>query len=220
LQSRFGQSCVPLVLNGCCGNINPWPAFTPDFVPDHRRMGRALAETTEAVIRTLCFEDVDALDWRVRHLRLPIRKVSPQALAGAEKLLAEHPAPVWSKDDPAHVRGDWMEAAMLISMELERRRSPEFDYEIQAFRIGQAAFVGLPGEPFVEGQLAIKVGSPARQTYVAHDTTDFAGYIAPRECFPHGGHEIRDEPAKWAKLEPGSLEIIVENTVELLRELF
>ena len=37
------------------------------------------------------------------------------------------------------------------------------------------------------------------------------------EC---GGHEIRKTPAKWAKLEPGSLEVIVENAVAMLKEIF
>jgi hypothetical protein len=113
-----------------------------------------------------------------------------------------------------------MDAAMLMSVILERERTPEYDYEIQVFRVGTTAFVGLPGEPFVEGQLAIKLGSPAYPTYVAHGTTDYAGYIAPRESYSRGGHEIRATPSKWAKLEAGSLEIIVENAIEVLKEVF
>jgi len=220
MQRGYGNECVPLVLNGCCGNINPWPAFRPNFVPDHRRMGKELAETAEKVIHTLSFERADTLDWRVRHVSLPLKKASPEARAEAEALLKEHPEPIWPEDSPDRVDGDWMEAAMLMSVELERERSPDYDCEIQVFRVGDMALVGLPGEPFVEGQLAIKIGSPAYPTYVAHDTTDFAGYIVPSHSYPHGGHEIRDRPAKWAKLEPGALETIVENTVDLLEEMF
>ena len=108
---------------------------------------------------------------------------------------------------------------MLMSVELERERSPELAYEIQVMRIGDIALVGLPGEPFVEGQLEIKVRSPFPYTFVAHNTTDFAGYIAPRHSYPRGGHEIRNKPAKWAKVEPGCLEKIVEEAVRLLDEI-
>jgi len=41
----YGQGCVPLILNGACGNINPWDPFNPDYKEDHYRMGCILAET-------------------------------------------------------------------------------------------------------------------------------------------------------------------------------
>ena len=112
-----------------------------------------------------------------------------------------------------------MDAAMLVSVELERRRNPHYDCEIQALRIGNTAFVGLPGEPFVEGQLEIKIGSPLYPTYVAHNCTDFAGYIAPRASYARGGHEIRQTPAKWAKLEPGALETMTDEAIGMLKEM-
>ena len=220
MQEECGETCVPLVLNGCCGNINPWPAFHADFVPDHRRMGRALAETSRHILSALTFEEEATLDARVKLVPLPLKKADSADRAAAEKLLAEHPEPRWDEDStPRRVNADWMDAAMLMSVELERERSPELAYEIQVMRIGDIALVGLPGEPFVEGQLEIKVRSPFPYTFVAHNTTDFAGYIAPRHSYPRGGHEIRNKPAKWAKVEPGCLEKIVEEAVRLLDEI-
>lgn len=220
LQRICGESCVPIVLNGCCGNINPWPPFEPNFYPDHRKMGAALSEVTERIIRTLEFSDATTLDRRVKHLALPLKQLTPEQLAACEKMLAEQPTVAWMKDDAKHATWEWMDAAMMMSVHLERERNPDFDYEIQVFRIGDTAIVGLPGEPFVEGQLAIKIGSPAYPTYVAHNTTAYAGYIAPRESYPRGGHEIRDNPAKWARLAPGALEAIVEASVGMLKDVF
>ena len=40
-------------------------------------------------------------------------------------------------------------------------RDGTFSYEIQAFHVGDLCMVGLPGESLVEGQLALKVNSPA-----------------------------------------------------------
>jgi hypothetical protein len=220
VRDRAGSACVPLVLNGCCGNINPWPVMTPDFKMDHRRMGAALTDSSWRVIEQMKFAPCDKLAWSSRVLKLPLRKASDADIAWAEQMLRDFPTPNWSKANPKVVEGDWMEAAMLVGVELERRRSADCAYEIHAFRVGDAAFVGLPGEPFSEAQLQIKLGSPAAFTQVAHCVGDYAGYIAPTAAHAHGGHEIRDRPAKWAKLEAGAHEAIVSNVIEMLRALF
>jgi len=218
MRAMCGESCVPLVLNGCCGNINPWPPFEPDFTPDHRRMGRALAQVAGRIIEQLTFGDEAALDWRVKHVPLPIREVAPKQLAAARKVLEQHPQPKWSSEKRDAVAGEWMSAAGIVSVDLMRRREPELAYEIQALRIGDTAIVGLPGEPFVEGQLAIKIGSPTYPTYVAHCTTQYVGYLPTRDAFARGGHEVAT--SYWAKLRPEALEVVVEYGVGLLKDLF
>ena len=217
MNRSFGDSCTPLVLNGCCGNINPWPPFDPDYDEDHNRMGSILAETTRKVIDSMEFKDGLPLDWRLRRLRLPIREIEPELLTECEKILSETPQPKLRQDDPRRVEWDWMRAASIYSVHLHRQREAELEYEIQAFRIGDAAFVGLPGEPFVEGQLRIKIASPASRTYIAHCTSQYVGYLPIQEAFPRGGHEV--ETRYWAKLEPEALDMVVEGTIGLLQEL-
>jgi len=218
IRSVHGQSCVPLVINGCCGNINPWPPFEADFVPDHRRMGRQLTETACRVIDRMMFSEVDTLDWRIREAPLAIREIAPEALDAAQKTLAQHPQPKWSGDRPTQVAGDWMSAALTMSVHLMRRREPVLPYEIQVLRIGDTAILGLPGEPFVEGQLRIKIGSPTYPTYIAHCTTQYVGYIPTREAFQRGGHEVNT--SYWSKLEPQALDVIVDNGIAVLSEVF
>lgn len=215
LRKNHGSSLVPLVVNGCCGNINPWPPFAPDFKPDHRRMGNALAEMSEKIIGTLAFADQSALDWRRAYVNLPVRTVDAAELREAEEFLAKYPDPPWSKENPRRVDWNWSRAAWLKSIELLRRRSPYIAYEVQAFRVGDTAFVGLPGEPFVEGQLAIKIGSPAYPTYVVHCCTQYMGYLPTREAYAHEGHE-----PFFCKVAPGSLEQVVETVIGMLKELF
>ena len=77
----------------------------------------------------------------------------------------------------------WYRAAMLVSVDLQRQREKHIDYEIQVLRIGNAVIVGLPGEPFVEGQLAIKQASPATRTIVAHCANQYVGYIPTQRAF-------------------------------------
>ncbi|MFH1567078.1 MAG: hypothetical protein ABIL09_03695 [Gemmatimonadota bacterium] len=218
LRERLGMARLPVVLNGCCGNLNPWPAFEPDFHPDHRRMGAILAERAEAVARQLRYGPVERLDWRCRRVPLHLKSADPERLAAAAAMLAEHPQPLWSAERPGTIHPDWFRAASVMSVELMRRRGPDLAYEIQAFRLGDTAVVGLPGEPFVEGQLAIKLASPAAQTFVAHAATEYVGYLPTRAAHARGGHEV--DFSYWAKLAPEALDRVVEETTVLLRELF
>jgi hypothetical protein len=55
--------------------------------------------------------------------------------------------------------------------------NPNWDYEIQAFRIGDFALVALDGTVFVEAQLRLKMESPAARTFVANMSNGYAGYV-------------------------------------------
>lgn len=220
MQAAYGASCVPLVLNGCCGNINPWDPFDPDFVIDHQRMGAALTELACKVVRRMSFTESRALDWRVQRVPLQYREIPGERLAEVEKILSESPQPRWREDDRSRVDPQWFLAASTKSIEYCRRRSPDFLYEVQVLRIGDTALVALPGEPFVEGQLALKIASPADSTFVAHCTSHYVGYLPTREACSRGGHEANPECTYWAKLAPGSLETVVEKAVALVREVF
>lgn len=218
LKKMYGTTSVPLVLNGCCGNINPWPPFDPHYVEDHRLMGKTLAETTEKIIETLSFGTVEQLDWRTQSIKLPIREVDPAALAEARQFLSAHPVPIWEDEAQTQVDRRWMRAAGLVSVDLIRQREQMFDYEIQVFRIGKTAFVGLPGEPFVEGQLRIKLASPTYPTYVVHCTTQYVGYLPTKEGYARGGHE--GTTSYWSKLGPEALDMVVDKAIAMLHEIF
>lgn len=218
MQAAFGKTCIPLVLNGCCGNINPWDPFNPDYKNDHKLMGRALAAVAGRVIESLRWEDEPALDWRLRRVSIPIREVEPDLLEESRRMLEQHPQPLCSEKDPSRVDWAWMKAASVWSVHLMRQRSPALDYEIQVFRVGRSAIVGLPGEPFVEGQIRIKMASPALLTLVAHCTSQYVGYIPVREAIARGGHEC--ETKYWAKLGPDALDLVVDAAGRLLQEVF
>jgi len=220
VEALLGGGCTALVLNGCCGNTNPWPAFAPDFIPDHRRMGRELTRSVKATVPGFRFEKPTVLGWKVHHLPLPLKRAGAKDRTWAEQKLKDHPGVQWQQQNPKQAEWEWMDAAMLMSVELERERNPDYDYEIQAFRVGDATLIGLPGEPFAEGQLAIKQASPAATTFIGHCANDYAGYIAPIASYARGGHEIRERPAKWTRLEAGALERIVDETGRTLKELF
>ena len=220
MQRAYGPGCLPLVLNGACGNVNPWDPFDPEFVPDHRRMGAELARTSCEAVPSIRFADIDRLEYRSRLLSLEYRTVPPERQAEVERVLHASPGPSYRSDHPDWVTWEWFSAASTRSIEYCRRRMPAFQYELQVVRLGDAALVFLPGEPFTEGQLAIKLRSPAPFTQVVHMTSHYVGYIPPKTAYEGYGHEANREHTYWAKLAPGSLEQIVDAAVETVQELF
>jgi len=88
---------------------------------------------------------------------------------------------------------------------------------IGAARIGDAAFVFLPGEPFVEIGLAIREASPFAFTAVVGYADDYIGYIPTDRAFAGGGYEIG--PGRWSRLASGSEPIVRQAGIELLRSL-
>lgn len=222
LTARHGG--VGLVVNGCCGNINPWPAYTPDFVPDHSRMGRELARTSEEALGWVQFSDRVPVDHRITEIGLPLRDPDPAELHEAKDRIAREPHPPGVETGTVDA---WYRAASMVSFDLLRKRLAKTSgegmqvtepYEVQALRIGDIALVGLPGEPFVEGQLRLKIESPAYPTYVAHCTSHYAGYLPTPEAFPRGGHEANT--SWWSRHTAESLDLAVDAAGKLLREIF
>lgn len=216
---RTNVECVPLVLNGACGNINPWHPFNPDFVPDHHRMGAALADITDKILKQMQYASGGVVDYICRTVSLPYRDIPPQRSAEVQRILSENPRSP-RRNDNGEVDPAWFRAASTRCVEIDKQRSPKFDYEIQVFRIGDLAIIGLPGEPFVEGQLAIKVKSPARYVQVAHMTSHYIGYLPTRDAAARDGHETNSDVTYWAKLAPGALETVVEAAREMIDQLF
>lgn len=218
VRCNLGYDCVPIVLNGPCGNVNPWNAYDPHYRNDHRLMGRGLAETTATVLENMQFSSVGFLGWHVSRVPIPVREVDPDRLAWARAILDASPTPKWADEARSAVDWDWMIAASVYGVHLLRERQGSVDYEIQVLRMGDTALVGLPGEPFAELGLAIKMASPARRTYVVHCTSHYVGYIPTPQAFARGGHEC--ETRYWAKLVPEAYDIILSSAVTTLNQVF
>ena len=108
-----------------------------------------------------------------------------------------------------------MFALRWLDLEQQLEAQPDHAYEIQVFPIGDLAVVGWPGEPFVEAQLEVKRGSPAKYVVLGHLCNGEPGYLPTRRAFKAGGYETR-----WTSLPEGALETVTERTVEMVRKLF
>jgi hypothetical protein len=88
---------------------------------------------------------------------------------------------------------------------------------LQAIRIGDVYFVGVPAEFFTKLGIEIKRRSPHRYTYVFGLTNDYIGYVPDRDAFKLGGYQT------WTGLHsfvaPGTGEAIVDEAVNMLKTL-
>jgi hypothetical protein len=218
MQQVYGHGVVPLVINGCCGNIHHRNHLDPHQVDDYRQMGQILTETSHEVLKGMTYRDDVQLDWRSKVIPIPLREPAPAEIESARAMLAQYPGPRWTDESHTRVDWDWYFAVALMDHVDLRKRKPTFDCQIQAFRIGDAAIVGIPGEPFVEGQLQIKLESPAYPTYVAHHCNVLTGYIPTRRAFEGGGYESTSFCS--ARLAPDALDQIAHGAGHLLKELF
>jgi len=90
-----------------------------------------------------------------------------------------------------------------------------FDAEVQAIALGdELAWVGLPGEMFVELGLALKAASPFRYTMIHTLANGSIGYVPNLRAYPEGAYE-----AAATRCAPGSGERLIEAATRLLIKL-
>jgi hypothetical protein len=101
-------------------------------------------------------------------------------------------------------------------MAVSARGQKPIEAEVQVIALGdQLAWVGLPGEVFVELGLAIKRASPFPLTIVVELANDDIGYVPNREAYPQGAYE----PVS-ARVAQGAGEMLIDSAVRLLTDLF
>jgi hypothetical protein len=93
------------------------------------------------------------------------------------------------------------------------RRS--FAVEMQAIRIGDAALIGVPLEPFCRIGIKVREGSPFKVTQFAGYTNGWDGYVPTEDAYAFGGYET-----EWATpYAPQAAEFLIGEAGELLTEL-
>jgi len=214
----LGPACIPLVLNGACGNVHTRNYLDPAQDDDYREIGRKLTETTARILQQLHPVEDTTLHWAARKVLLPLRSPSADEIAAADALLTAHPVPQWLDDAHSQVSWDWVYAASQLDLAQQCARHADYEYEIRLLQLGPIALLTFMGEPFVEAQLEIKRTSPAAWTFVAHMCGGIVSYLPTRHAYAAGGYETRI--SNWSRFQAGALEQITEEAKLLLLEIF
>lgn len=228
---QYGNNCIPLVINGCCGNINTTsPLNHKGWTQTDEQLAGYLMESTTAALDQAIWHSASKAAAVSHIISLPFASltdiVGRDSLEAAQQLIEREPAPRWVDETKSKVDIEWLFALYLTDMH-ERLQGHAYPYEVQVFRIGALALPGLIGEPFVEGQLKLKRKSPAAHTFVAHMCNGWAGYIPPRESHSRKHYLFRNlkgEPvrrgANFYSFPDYALDRIVDTSLNLLNTLF
>ena len=175
----YGPQAVTLVLNGCCGDINHHHWEPKRIVSKGQlrtdQMGRAMAGLAINAVEIGEPTENAAIDGRLRRPLIPWYTRDEAMRAEVEGLRAQpEPSP---KD------------AMIIDRFDEwPNDGQKAEVTVQAIRLGDLIFIGLPGEIFVKWGLEIKRWSPAKYTFVAELANDWFGYIPTTDQAHRGAY--------------------------------
>jgi len=101
----------------------------------------------------------------------------------------------------------------------------EAEAELAALALGRdIAFVFVPGDPFVEIQLALRAASPFPNTFVIGYASGWVGYVPMEKDFEYGGYGVDKYPfdlpeISRTRLPRGAGDRIRDRAIELLRGL-
>jgi neutral ceramidase len=245
-----GADC--LFLQGCAGNVVPLECLHEYAGPEvdfgHRLALAALTARSEAKTKRYRLERTEyrsavplaryrwidsgpiegCVDFAVKAVELPldphpsrdeIRRVREQLESRVEELKSEGAGP--ERWNPVDIHAHW---ARNTESQIEDRSAPaSIPTIVQVLRVGHAAIVGLPGEPFNEIGSRIKSASPAEFTITCGYSNDAVGYIPTSEEFPFGGYEVEINHRHYGNPSPisvGADLILQESAAELLARLF
>lgn len=178
-----------------------------------RFVGRAVAGTVLQVYDKVHYIDVDSIDIIKKTVSVSANVPTPEQLPLAKKYKELHES---GRDDEIPYTAMQLttvvaEALRMCGME----NSPkEIELDITGVRIGDVAFVGLPGEPFTEIGVEIKKAEGYRMIMPCGLTNDYAGYFPVKEAFDEGGYEARTSRYKGDVAEK-----IIEGGKAVLKEL-
>lgn len=201
LDERLGTHIPLLYAPGASGNTNYFD-FNKPYGLD--KATNELASAIIATYREACTLPVVTLGSRKAELYLAQRDFSRY----------------WWQHDIEQKLPHWREygAVEVARFRAEAEQIATYQTDLVVQRIGDVAFVGLPGEMFVEFGLMIKERSPFRHTAVAIYANDYAGYVTTRQAYAGGSYEVW--PALNARVGREGGYLIVDKTVELLHELY
>ena len=176
-----------LVTNGCSGDINNIN-FRERNPP---RPGGGPWAQARHVARVVAAEATKVWEQALRHEEAPVAAASAEITierrsTPQEQLAKDREVAGKSQAESGLPLTEWQFARERVMVE---ELPPTLDTVVTAARIGDAAWVGLPGEIFCAFGLAIKENSPFEQTMPVGLANDYVGYVCTPEAIEEGGYE-------------------------------
>ena len=208
-----GDDFITAFTIGTAGDINHINVESAAAQKGHGEATRIGTRLSAEVLRTfdkLEPADDGALQISSKMIDLPLAAITPEEVAASKAVMEKIAAGV----KPAPPFRDQVQAFKVA--DVSDRLGKPLAVEVQVITLGNdLAWVSLPGEIFVGLGLAIKDGSPFRQTMIAELANGSIGYVPNKVAYPQGNYEVIS-----ARCAAGSGEMLVDSAVAQLRERF
>ncbi len=190
-----------LFLDGASGNITTIDPARGGTDVTKEVAGRELADDVTGVLEEMCFGGEADLGSRSRTIRLPFRKVTQEEIEGkargAQRFID---SAIYDREMPRL---------------LERiRRMGTQPAEVQAIRISNYAYVGIPAEYFAQLGLRIKEECHPIHALVVGQANGMVGYVPHGAAFLRGGYETTLSSS--SRLAPEAGDMLADCAIELI----
>jgi hypothetical protein len=180
-----GRDFLPLFFNGCCGNVTQvdYRVGFPDTYQECQRIGYILGVSAMEAMRNA--EPVSSDKIVISKEMVPVKRISisDEQLEWAKGIMKKV-----EKEGMPPIQADGLPDAVYAKDWIEMRKTQDQvdSLEVMVVRIGDVAFVGLPGEMFNEFGVDIKTQSPCKNTIVTGLTNDCRDYFPTKVSFTQG----------------------------------
>ncbi|MHB8654835.1 MAG: hypothetical protein ACYDA9_13255 [Terriglobia bacterium] len=208
--ARFkGPDMLTIFTIGAAGDINHWDVHQPGpqrGFATAQRIGEVLGADVVKAYTSLKPVAPNVIRAISEEVDLPIQKVTPQEVDSARRVMATPPPP------NVDFTLERVNARKVVT--IADRNGRDLSEDVQVLTIGSVAFVGIPGELFVQLGRQIVEQSPFPNTFIVELANDDVGYIPTKRAFSEGGYEPTS-----SILEPGDGEKLVSTAIKLLNQL-
>jgi hypothetical protein len=206
-----GGRMTTLFTMGCSGNVNHIDVGHAAPQKGHgeaRRIGTVLAGEVIKTWARLSAAEPAALRARNEVVMLPLAAHQPEDVEWAKGIASK-----FGKPNAAPFL-DMVKAFRVL--DVDARQGKPLEAGVQVIVLGNdIAWVGLPGEIFVELGMAIKRASPFKHTTIVSLANDNLGYIPNRKAYGEGNYEVVS-----ARCAEGAGEMLVAAAGRILKELY
>lgn len=211
LEAVKGPNMLTMFSIGTAGNINHFDVTQPrpaKGAQEAARIGVILGAEVLKTYKKLERLDVDRVRVTRETASLPPVELKPGDIDRAHQLA--------EREVSGGKRLSLLERVFVQrTFFAERQQGQPYKVEVQVIAVGNdLAWVGLPGEVFVELGLAVKRGSPFRFTIVNELANEWIRYVPDRKGFEHGAYEAIN-----TRCGPGGGEILVDTAIRCLLKL-
>jgi hypothetical protein len=230
LEEALGPGGFAMFVNGTQGNISMGHSselsaigvITPGRTFERAaELGHLLADATLAALPDIKAEDALALGTISMRVPLPLKTYPPlevtgSALREAEEQVESLSANGTPPEQLMRAKSNRLYASITNFYAREALTMPDghLPIELQCVRVGEAAFVAVPAEVFVEIGLKLK-RLAARKTFIVGIANGYIGYLPTSEAYAAGGYEVVS-----AKCTSDSEDVLIEQALELEEKLF